>query len=121
VLEDLAPRATLHSVLSHGLTPKGVAGLHTFASTMARLHAALPGLDPRAHSWDEDAGVLLHRSSVRLLLVRLAEFASLTHQASVELEAALVEIHEPVDLTAFSNGDSGAKTARSTPPAATVD
>jgi hypothetical protein len=75
---------------------------------IARLHAAIPAIGSPAGSWDENSRVLLHRNGTTKLLDRLGELTPLTQQASSELDAALDEIDQPGDLTALSNGDSGA-------------
>jgi hypothetical protein len=108
VVEDLAPRRTLHSVLSNGLTPTGVAGLHTFAETIARVHATTASTESPGSAWDQTWRVPIARIDALELLDRLGELASTSQQARSELTAALDEIDGPGDLTAFSNGDSGA-------------
>ena len=108
VTEDLAPRRTLHSMLSTGLTaPAGVAGLHTFAASMARLHAATAELRA-VGPWDDGARVVLQRDKVGPLLTRLEELVAVSDGVRGDVIAALDEVDRPGPFAAFSNGDSGA-------------
>ena len=108
ILEDLAPRRTLHSVLSTGIaTPGGVSGLHAFASTMGRLHSATRAIAAPEPS-DRIMRTLLPRDVARSLLADLAEITGQTHEVRSDVDAALTELEEPGDLAALSNGDSGA-------------
>jgi hypothetical protein len=107
LLEDLAPRRTLHSMLSVGLTPAGHAGLETYASTMARLHAATAGADVQG-PWDEGARVPIGPRAAAHLLDRLSDLLPVTRQVRTDVELACVAIDEPGPFHALSNGDSGA-------------
>ena len=112
VLEDLAPRRTLHSVLSSGLasTDIGVAGLHAFARAMGRLHAGTAG-GPRTLAggpWDESSRVLIPPAEAMALLDRLDEIVPVSAATRADVVAATNEIGDPGPFAAFSNGDSGA-------------
>lgn len=107
VIEDLAPRRTLHSVLSRGLTPTGHAGLHTFAAAMGRLHAATSGrVEPGP--WDDGASVPIGAEGAHRLLDHLSGIAPITRGLRAEVDGALAAMSEPGPFRAFSNGDSGA-------------
>jgi hypothetical protein len=107
ITEDLAPRRTLHSVLSAGLTPTGIAGLHTFAATMGRLHAATAAT--RADGpWDGGARIPIGRQAGIELLDRLSELAPASRGVRTGVGAAIAAISESGPFDAFSNGDSGA-------------
>lgn len=107
VTEDLAPRRTLHSMLSSGLTPAGLSGLHTFAATMGRLHAATAARQVDG-PWDDAARVPIEPKAAADLLDRLGVLVSATRKVASDVEAAITEIAAPGLLHAFSNGDSGA-------------
>ena len=106
LIEDLAPRRTLHSVLADGLSPAGLAGLHAYASTMARLHAATTGREHHG-PWDPAAQLPLGREPATELLDSGA-LTPATPAVRRDVEAALRAMEDPGPFAAFSNGDSGA-------------
>lgn len=90
VTEDLAPRRTLHSMLSAGLaTPDGLVGLHTFAATMAGLHAATAGRDGSG-TWDDASRVLITRANASRVLDRLDDLVPVSDRARADAAAAAV-------------------------------
>ena len=108
VVEDLAPRRTLHSVLSTGLaTEGGVAGLHSFAATMGRLHAATTERTVGG-PWHQGSRVLIPADDARRLLDDLDGLLPVTDQSRSDVHAALTAIDRPGEFLGFSNGDSGA-------------
>lgn len=107
LIEDLTPRRTLHSMLSGGLSETGVAGLHTFAETMARLHAAT-ATSRRHGPWDSSARVPISRTAAGALLDRLDAPAPAQGAVRRDIDVAIATIAEPGPFHAFSNGDSGA-------------
>ena len=107
ITEDLAPRRTLHSMLSPGLSPTGITGLHEFAGAIARLHvataaAATPG------PWAAEARIPVDRRSASAVLERLAELTEPTDAVRRDVDRAVAAIDAPGPFDVFSNGDSGA-------------
>lgn len=107
ITEDLAPRRTLHSMLSGGLSPAGVAGLHTFAATMATLHTTTASHKAPAPT-DPSARVPISDRGAAELFDRLAPLAQASQQVRKAASLAVRAIEEPGSFEAFSNGDSGA-------------
>lgn len=110
VIGDLAPRRTLHSLLSSGLAAAGDAGatgLRTFAATLGRLHAATASLDVDG-PWDDAARSPLEQGDVDRVLDRLGELVPVTASVDRDVRAVRNEIGSPGSFAAFSNGDSGA-------------
>lgn len=107
ITEDLAPRRTLHSMLSGGLSPVGVGGLHTFAATMAALHvttASEKGPTPM----DPGARVPISDRGAAELFDRLAPLAQASQHVRKAARLAVRAIEDPGPFEALSNGDSGA-------------
>lgn len=107
ITEDLAPRRTLHSILSSGLTSHGLAGLHTFAETLAHLHAQTAS-KTTATPMDADARVPISARATAEVLDRLTPLAPASRQVRHAASLAVRAIEDPGPFEALSNGDSGA-------------
>lgn len=107
ITEDLAPRRTLHSVLSTGLSSPGIAGLHSFAATMGRLHAHT-GSAPTSVPTDTSARLPISQIATTQLLERLEYLVHASREVRRAAQLAIRAIEEPGPFNAFSNGDSGA-------------
>lgn len=107
IIEDLAPRRTLHSILSTGLSPAGHTGLHTYAATIGHLHAATATNESQG-PWDKAARLPLGPQEATALLDRLEEIAPTSPDVRADVADAIAAIDEPGPFAAFSNGDSGA-------------
>ena len=107
LIEDLAPRRTLHSMLSGGLSPVGISGLRTFAETMGSLHAATATARTDG-PWDGGARRPIDGETANELLDRLAQLAPVSDAVRHDVDAAVAALDDPEPFEAFSNGDSGA-------------
>lgn len=107
LIEDLAPRRTLHSILATGLSPAGRTGLHSYAAAMGRLHATTARFG-RDGPWDNTARIPIGQREGGALLDRLEQLVPAPFDVRADLNRSVDTIMEPGPFAAFSNGDSGA-------------
>jgi hypothetical protein len=116
VLEDLAPRVPLFSLLTPDPHhPDAAAGLVEFAASTGRLHAATAGRDERYYQRRRQHGPVDPMVECRrfftpwpdVLAVADAVGAALTTAVEGDIATAITELAEPGPFLAFSNGDAG--------------